>query len=181
MFPTSHCSQAMAFGDITMSVAGPMSGTVALPAARSQYLERGRRQSFSAPIMAGIQALINQQAGGPQGNPNYVYYQLASQAYSSGAAGCKASSGNTTAPNCIFYNLTQGDIDVNCGGDVNCFGADATGGGRRGGFGLDGALSTSGQSYAPAFGAAAGWNFASGIGSVNVYNLVTNWIVASGN
>src|SRR6266850_992325 len=33
--------------------------------------------SFSSPIMAGIQALINQKAGGPQGNPASVYYQLA--------------------------------------------------------------------------------------------------------
>jgi subtilase family serine protease len=28
--------------------------------------------SFATPIMAGIQALVNQSAGGPQGNPNYV-------------------------------------------------------------------------------------------------------------
>lgn len=136
--------------------------------------------SFSSPILAGIQALIDQNAGGPQGNPNYVYYQLALQAYGSGVAGCNTNSGNAAAGNCIFYSLTQGDIDVNCGGSANCYGADAATGARRDGAGLNGALSISAQSYAPAFGAAAGWNFASGIGSVNAYNLVTNWIAASG-
>ena len=30
--------------------------------------------SFSAPIMAGIQALVNQMARGSQGNPNYRLY-----------------------------------------------------------------------------------------------------------
>jgi hypothetical protein len=29
--------------------------------------------------------------------------------------------------------------------------------------------------YVPAFNATKGWDFATGIGSVNVYNLVTNW------
>src|SRR5580658_2625268 len=32
--------------------------------------------SFASPIMAGIQALVNQRAGSPQGNPNGTYYAL---------------------------------------------------------------------------------------------------------
>ena len=136
--------------------------------------------SFSAPIMAGIQALVNQRVGGAQGNPNYVYYQLAAQEYGGGAAGCDSSSGNAAAGSCIFYNITQGDIDVNCAGTANCYGAaGGFGRGGRGGFGgaiANGALSTSTQSYSPAYGTGAGWNFASGIGSVNAYNLVMNWI-----
>ena len=35
--------------------------------------------SASAPAFAAIMALVNQQAGTPQGNPNYVLYQLAAQ------------------------------------------------------------------------------------------------------
>ena len=132
--------------------------------------------SFGAPIMAGLQALVNQSAGGAQGNPNYALYQLAAMQFGSGGAGCNASSGNAVAGNCIFYNVTQGDIDVNCGGSQNCFGSQAGGRGfARFGGGSNGALSTSLNSFAPAFGAAAGWNFATGIGSVNAYNLVTNW------
>ncbi len=130
--------------------------------------------SFSSPIMAGIQALVNQNAGGPQGNPNYVYYQLAAQ---NAVNGCDSSNGSTNSPACIFYSVTQGDIAVNCGGTDNCFGATAatTGRGRGSRASLNGALSTSGDSFAPAFGSGGGWNFATGIGSVNAYNLVMNW------
>ena len=33
--------------------------------------------SFATPIVAGVQALVNQSRGSRQGNPNYVYYALA--------------------------------------------------------------------------------------------------------
>src|SRR5467141_1534589 len=121
--------------------------------------------SFSSPIMAGIQALINQKAGGPQGNPASVYYQLAAAEYgSSGNSSCNSDNGNTVASNCIFYDVTSGDIDVNCVGP-NCFLADGT----------VGVLSTSNSSFAPAYGTTTGWDFATGIGTVNVANLVNNW------
>ncbi|HKE21930.1 MAG TPA: protease pro-enzyme activation domain-containing protein [Bryobacteraceae bacterium] len=116
--------------------------------------------SFGAPIMAGIQALINQHAGGPQGNPNYVYYRMA----------------NSAQP--VFHPVTRGDIAVNCGGTANCFGATTVSGvGRRGGqaFDLNGALSVSDTSYNPAYAAATGWNFATGLGSVDANQLVMNW------
>jgi subtilase family serine protease len=125
----------------------------------------GGGTSFSSPIFAGIQALVNQKNGGAQGNPNHVYYKLA-------------------AVGGVFHNVTQGDIDVNCGGATSCFGATqaAAGGGRgsRGGFGSsvgsdNGALSTSATSLVPAYKAAAGWNFATGLGSVDANSLVTNW------
>ena len=45
--------------------------------------------SFASPIMAGIQALVNQKTNSAQGNPNYVYYQLAA-----GAATCNSSNGD---------------------------------------------------------------------------------------
>jgi len=116
--------------------------------------------SFASPIVAGIQALINQNAGGAQGNPNYVYYSL--------AAGGSGSS--------IFHSVTRGDIAVNCGGTENCYGATlASGFGRRSQQSANGALSVSSGQYSPAFGAAAGWNFATGIGSIDAFNLVTNW------
>ena len=38
-----------------------------------------------------------------------------------------------------------------------------------------GALSVSDTSFTPAYAAGAAWNFANGIGSVDAYNLVTNW------
>jgi subtilase family serine protease len=133
--------------------------------------------SFASPIMAGIQALVNQKTGSSQGNPNYVYYQLAA------TASCNSSNGDPGVSSCVFHNVTQGDIDVNCSGTENCFGetTSTSGGlGRRGGGGgqssPNGALSTTDSSYLPAFGAVTGWNFANGIGSVNAFNLVNNWI-----
>lgn len=140
--------------------------------------------SFSSPILAGIQALINQKTGSAQGNPNPVYYSLAANS----AAVCNSANGDSTAGACIFHNVTLGDIAVNCGGSDNCYGSTATpttsggrggpGGGGFGGFGgsaKNGALSTSTGTYSPAYGTSAGWNFATGIGSVNVLNLVNNW------
>jgi subtilase family serine protease len=126
--------------------------------------------SFSAPVLAGIQALVNQKVGGPQGNPNYTYYQLAA----SGTASCDTAAADTSA--CVFHNISQGDISVNCGGARDCFGATIPSifTGRRSAS-ADGALSVPGPSYVPAFGAASGWNFATGLGSVDAYNLVTRW------
>jgi subtilase family serine protease len=118
--------------------------------------------SFSSPILAGIQALVNQNAGGAQGNPNYVYYALAASTPS------------------VFHSVTRGDIDVNCAGTVNCFGSTGsvnTGRGGRGSQGaISGALSVSSAAFDPAYGTGATWNFATGIGSVDAFNLVTNWV-----
>src|SRR5712664_278151 len=121
--------------------------------------------SFASPIMAGIQALINQKAGGPQGNPAPVYYQLAAAEYrTSGSGSCNSNNGNAVASNCVFYDVTSGDMDVDCVGP-NCYLAD----------GSVGVLSTSDTSFAPAYGTTIGWDFATGIGTVNATNLVNNW------
>lgn len=135
----------------------------------------GGGTSYSTPILAGVQALVNQKHGGSQGNPNYVYYKLAEM------NGFSCNSSGASQSNCIFHNVTEGDNDVNCGGTVGCFGASETSGGRHphGGFrqfGNDnGALSTSSTSLLPAYKAGSGWNFATGLGSIDVNNLVTNW------
>jgi len=124
--------------------------------------------SFAAPILAGIQALINQKAGGAQGNPAPVYYQLAAAEYGSGGNGsCNSDNGNAVAGSCIFYDVTSGDMDVDCIGP-NCYLAD----------GSVGVLSTSNTSFAPAYGSNVGWDFATGIGTVNAANLVNRWPVS---
>src|SRR6202043_2824930 len=115
--------------------------------------------SFASPIMAGVQALINQKAGSRQGNPNPEYYHLASTEYSSNGSSCNSSNGSGIGSGCIFNDVTQGDMDVNCTGS-NCY---------------QGVLSTSNQAYNPAYGASVGWDFATGIGSINAANLVNSW------
>jgi len=134
-------------------------------------LQAGGGTSFAAPAMAGIQALIDQKMGAAQGNPNYTYYKLA--AAEQGARGttrCNSTGGTEAAPllpdpGCIFNDVTQGDIDLNCTG-ANCFGAAGAN---------QGALSTSTTTYAPAYAAGTGWDYATGLGSVNATNLVNAW------
>jgi|HubBroStandDraft_4_1064222.scaffolds.fasta_scaffold05635_3 subtilase family serine protease len=122
--------------------------------------------SFSSPIMAGIQALVNQKAGERQGQPNYVYYSLAATEYgASGNTACNSTLGNKVGSSCIFYDVTLGDNDSNCTGTVNCYLPSGT----------RGVLSTSDSTYQPAYGTQTGWDFATGIGSVNAYNLVNAW------
>jgi subtilase family serine protease len=117
--------------------------------------------SLAAPMMAGVQALINQTMGSAQGNPNPVYYSLAA-----------------TNPS-VFHRITEGDIDVNCGGIVSCFGYAGTPtfgrAGRVYGTTWGGVLSLSTTSLEPAFAAGSAWNFATGLGSVDVNQLVNAW------
>jgi subtilase family serine protease len=118
--------------------------------------------SFAAPILAGVQALVNQKMGGAQGNPNPVYYKLAASSVASS----------------VFHSVNQGDIAVNCSGTVNCYGIGFEARGRAAlptQYVGNGALSSTNGSYTPAFAANGGWSFATGIGTIDVYNLILNW------
>ena len=118
--------------------------------------------SFGAPILGGIQALVNQKMGSSQGNPNPVYYKLAA----------------SSAASSVFHSITTGDIVVNCAHETDCFGDGFVGRGRATpttSYSGNGGLSTTSATYTPAFSAASGWNFATGLGSVDVYNLISNW------
>jgi subtilase family serine protease len=127
--------------------------------------------SVSSPIMAGIQALVNQKTGSRWGNPNTVYYSLARSEYGvRGNPSCNSNMVNKTRNACVFYDVTQGDNVGACktkgGIAIDCY---ITPGDKYG------ILSTSNLVDQPAYGASTGWDFASGIGSVNAYNLVMNW------
>jgi hypothetical protein len=128
--------------------------------------------SFSSPILAGIQALVNQKTASRQGNPNYVYYQLAKSEYgAAGSSSCNSSNGITVGSTCIFYDVTLGDMDVDCTGTADCYLPS----------GAYGVLSTSSAAYQQAYGTTTGWDFATGIGTVNAANLVNNWITSMPN
>ncbi len=232
--------------------------------------------SVAAPLMAGIQALVNQKNGtawqgtSPRnGNPDPIYYQIAKAEF--GASGNSACYSVNQPPRhglasaCTFYDITQGDTDIDCeyngsshsvgcyrpsgtygvistqslttgtvtaggsgygsgtscaigapsnlspylnpsggtiwaggtpatctvtisGGTVTAVTISAGGQGYAGGAsctitdgGGSGAtcsfsptLGTAASAYQPAYGATPGWDFATGIGSVNAYNLVFN-------
>ena len=132
--------------------------------------------SFSAPAFAGIQALVNQKTASRQGNPNYILYQLAAAEYGSPSSPnhdnlthCNATNGNAVGTECTFYDVTRGDIDVPCKGAQNCY---------LGPGDLYGVLSKSSQFLKAAYSATNGWDFASGLGTVNVFNLVNAWPTA---
>ena len=122
--------------------------------------------SFSAPIVAGIQALVNQSTGTPQGNPNYAYYALARHEFGwSGRTSCVSTLGKSIDAYCVFNDVAEGDNDVNCVGHFNCYDPS----------GPNGVLSTTSKAYSKAYNSKLGWDFATGIGTLNVNNLVTHW------
>ena len=65
-------------------------------------------------------------------------------------------------------------MDVVCSGTVDCYDSSSSGSGRRKTT-VYGTLSPSSGSSAKAYGTATGWDFSTGIGTVNAYNLVQNW------
>ena len=121
--------------------------------------------SFAAPIVAGIQALVDQSTGQPEGNPNYVYYALAAQQNAARQNSCISTLGTGTSYKCVFHDVAEGDMDVNCVGKNSCYKPS----------GANGVLSTTSKAYSKAYNSKIGWDYATGIGSLNVSNLIADW------
>ena len=157
---------------ITICYSNTEGGGAACTGAPSGWVGIGGT-SASAPMMASIQALVNQYVGGAtsgngayQGNPNYVYYKLAKTEYgSSGSSTCNSTLGNAVGSSCVFYDVTQGDDDPTCAGSYNCYLPSGT-------YGI---ASTVTGSDDPAYNTTTGYDTATGIGTVNAYNLAINW------
>jgi len=128
--------------------------------------------SFSSPIFAGIQALINQKTGTSWGNTNTAYYALAATEYGAGGnPNCNSNLGAGEASTCVFNDVTSGDFNVNCraktgtgAGLHNCYLPSGTNG--------VGTTDATNASYHAMYKAAPGWDFTSGVGTPNVNNLV---------
>jgi len=103
--------------------------------------------SASAPSFAGIMALVNQKMGARQGQANYVLYRLAATETLAQCNGSKTT--GLPASTCIFNDVTVGNIAVP--GEV--------------GFGTTTAKYQS----------TVGYDLATGLGSVNVANLLNKW------
>jgi subtilase family serine protease len=126
----------------------------------------GGGTSYATPIVAGIQALVNQRMGAIQGNPNFVYYALARQEYGSdGNRHCDSSLGPHGDSRCVFHDVTLGTDSQDCKGPANCFLPSGT----------YGVMSTSDSSYEPAFKTHPGYDYPSGIGTISARNLVDDW------
>ena len=91
----------------------------------------------------------------------------------SGSSTCNSTNGPSSTGGCVFYDVTIGDNDVPCVADgtqttlYECY--------RPTPQFTYGVLSISNGSYAPTYKAGVGWDFATGIGTVNVANLVGKW------
>jgi len=75
--------------------------------------------SASAPMMAAIQALVNEKWSiAKAGNPNPTYYAIAKTEFGSGGNSSCYSINQPPrfglASSCVFYDVTQGDNDVDC-------------------------------------------------------------------
>jgi hypothetical protein len=111
--------------------------------------------SASSPAFAGVMALVNQQMQAPQGNANYALYKLAAQ---QAASSCNSTNGS--GANCVFNDITTGTIAMPCQtGSPNC------------------TVKTAGHQYGilSGYSTGTGYDLATGLGSVNVANLVNKW------
>ena len=126
--------------------------------------------SSSAQNFAGIMAMVVQKVGSRQGLANPTLYKLASNQYgnSANSQACNTSFSIAAGNSCVFYDVTSGTNEVPClYGTMNCYLTNP----------LDtyGLLSTSSTSLVPAYSAGPGYDLATGLGSVNVTNLVNRW------
>ncbi|HEY6386574.1 MAG TPA: Ig-like domain repeat protein [Candidatus Acidoferrum sp.] len=125
--------------------------------------------SASSPTFAAIIALVNQKTGQRQGNANYVLYPMAKKA----GATCTSNAATAASPgSCVFYDLVagSGNISVACqGGSPQCSNTSTV----NTSFGI---MTTTTGGSTPAYNTAAGYDLATGLGSVNAANLVNTWI-----
>ena len=118
--------------------------------------------SVSSPAFAGIMALVNQKTGERQGNANYVFYKMAAGTGNS----CNSNSVSSTGTNnCIFYDIPTGStIAMPCtAGSPNCTVANGNSIGVLSGYATG-----------------TGYDLATGLGTVNVANLVNQWSTYAG-
>jgi len=124
--------------------------------------------SVASPAMAGVMALINQKAGAAQGSPNLMLYQLAARQSWAACSAEKASASGS----CFFNDVDTGTNAVPClnpnapvslSGPADCVVLDSAD--------LAGIL--------PGYSAGKGYDQATGLGSLNVANVVNAWPTAA--
>ena len=121
--------------------------------------------SASVQAFGGIMTLVNQKYG-PQGVANYVLYPLAAKAGAS-CASTAAMAPTASSSSCVFYDTQTGNNSVACVADSpNCSDQTVTGTG----YGI--LVNNSNQA---AWTTNAGFDLATGLGTVNVANLVSQW------
>src|ERR1700688_2026906 len=137
--------------------------------------------SFVAPYMAGVAGLLRDYTGSRQGLLNPALYALAKGQYTAAATktvcysnGQTSNIGVTTglpASACIFNDVTTSNNDVPCAaGSTSCF---VNSGDSFGMLSLTGS-----SSLTVAYPSTIGFDEVTGLGTVNVHNLITEWNTA---
>jgi len=143
--------------------------------------------SFVAPMLNGLMALINQKTGVGQGQANYNFYNLAAQEYglpgapnAANLANCSGSAqGVSVGGACIFQDIAntpslQGGTILSdnvqpCRSITDCYKSNPSDI-----YGLT-TPTNGGDTPQLAFYTGAGYDVVTGLGSVNITNLVENW------
>lgn len=127
--------------------------------------------SFAAPTFGGIAALLVQQTGGRVGNTAPRLYELAKTQFTTTALAteCNATLGVNSSAACVFHDVTAGNIAEPCYAlTKDCFTTNKATLGY-------GTLRNSDAPSVDAYPAQKGYSLATGLGSVNVTNLVTSY------
>ena len=135
--------------------------------------------SYAAPAFAGILGLLKTSTGSRQGLVQPALYALAKAQYTAGTAcyanGQTANTGITKslpASSCVFNDVTTSGNGNECeAGSKDCF---TNPGASYGVLTASGNTST----YVQAYAAGAKYDIATGLGSVNVTNLLAKWSTA---
>jgi subtilase family serine protease len=155
----------LCFTDTGNGGAGSCSGDPA------SWGQGGGGTSYATPIVAGIQALVNQKMAARQGNPNHVLYRLGAAEYgTSGNSGCNSSLGAGVGTTCVFRDVTAGSDAQDCAGPNDCFRPSGT----------YGVMSRSDAADYVAYKTHPGWDYPTGLGTIDAANLVNAWAGASG-
>lgn len=141
--------------------------------------------SAATPPFAAIVALLNQATGTRSGNVNYGLYSLAANDtnYKNGNCVTSTSTGGPQAPNsaCVFNDVNAGSNAVACllGSTSNVDNSTNWCNPGSGGNGATYGVTVFEGTSTVAYGSAAGYDGATGLGSVNVGNLLSKWNNAS--
>lgn len=169
-------------------------GSCTYSAGSENMAEEAGGTSFASPAMAGVMALIDQKAGSAQGLPTPELYRLASQ---QNYGNCSAESVKNSS-SCYFQSIDEGtnampcDLGASIGGvnpdgyltqsyqgvvSPNCT---ALNSGDTVGTLVNPAVAGSGNPNGEAYNAQPGYNLATGLGSLNVWNVVNAWTSDAG-
>jgi subtilase family serine protease len=129
--------------------------------------------SAATPPFGAIVTLLNQATGTRQGNVNYGLYALAASDTNYTTGKCNSSLGHTPALGCVFNDVTAGNIGVACLKGSTSAVDNSTNwcGGAGTVYGVTVVPGTNTVAYA----AGPGYDMATGLGSVNVANLLAKW------